>query len=156
MQPISKRWRLDILTQDVFFLLPFFFFLFYGRCLEKELFLHRSWKLGGSCCLRVEAGFGPCGAEPSCGYVTQTSHPDVQLEVYAGAAQRRARSLRIVSTSLEVFVSAKSASALAVEPENCPSSVKVTEQPPSNSTRSETCRLMFNSEQHLVNSDMDS
>ena len=68
----------------------------------------RSWKLGASR-LSAKAGFRPCGPEPSCGYVTETSRPDVELvNVYAAAAQRRTRSLRTVSASLELCPSAKS------------------------------------------------
>lgn len=73
-------------------------------------------------------GFCPCGPEPSCGYVTETSHPDVELEeVCAGAAQRRdaraaARFYKFGS------VCAKSASGLEREPGLCLSTVKLTEQ----------------------------
>lgn len=75
---------------------------------QRVIFCPNPGNLGARVCLLEEAGFCPCGPEPSCGYVTETSHPDVELEkVCAGAAQRRARSPWIVSTSLEVFLESR-------------------------------------------------
>lgn len=107
-------------------------------------------------CLRVEAGFSLCGPEPSCGYITETSHPDVQLvKVYAGAAQRRTDAQpadRFYKFGIVCFFRVRHLS-LLLSHRSVP---QLSEQLPSNSARSEVCWLMFNSEQNSVNLEMDS
>lgn len=107
-------------------------------------------------CLRVEAGFSLCGPEPSCGYITETSHPDVQLvKVYAGAAQRRTDAQpadRFYKFGIVCFFRVRHLS-LLLSHRSVP---QLSEQLPSNSARSEVCWLMFNSEQNSVNVEMDS
>lgn len=101
----------------------FVLFCFNVRCLDKDFCPNRG-NLNVRVCLRAEAGFGPCGPEPSRGYVTETSHPDVELvKVYAGAAQRSdgraARGSFCFFASLELCVLQSPASGLAAEPHIC-------------------------------------
>lgn len=128
----------------------------YDRCLVEELFFAPNpGNSGVRVCLLEEAGFCPCGPEPSCGYVTETSHPDVELRESlrwcsaATCAQPVDRFYKLGS------VCVKSASGPAAEPEICLSTVKLTAQLPCNAARTQAWRLMFNSEQHSVNLDMD-